>query len=83
MVDYLTGRLLRDVKPEDSKKPTTTPSLVPVRQPELEPTAVAVSAVLARARKEVKQRERVRRNRLVPASQTLEGPGASTGMGAC
>ena len=70
MVDYLTGRLVLDVKPEDAAKPAM-PTPAPVRQPEPEPAAV-VSAVLARARKSIQQGQRVRRNGLVPAFQVLD-----------
>ena len=86
MVDFVTGRLVLDLNPEEATKQTTTPTLAPVRQSESEPAAVAVSAVLARARKAVKQGERVRKHGLVAVAHALEGPvrevGASTGMGA-
>jgi hypothetical protein len=75
MVDFLTGRLVLDVKPEDAVK-TAMPTPAPVRQPEPEPAAAAaVSAVLARARKSIQQGQRVRRNGPVLVSQVLEGQG--------
>ena len=75
MVDFLTGWLVLDVKPEDAVK-TAMPTPAPVRQPEPEPAAAAaVSAVLARARKSIQQGQRVRRNGPVLVSQVLEGQG--------
>ena len=75
MADFLTGRLVLDVKPEDAAKPAM-PTPAPVRQPEPEPAAAAaVSAVLARARKSIQQGQRVRRNGPVLVSQVLEGQG--------
>lgn len=84
MVDFVTGRVVLDVNPEEATKRATTPTLTPVRQPESEPAAVAVSSVLARARKAVKQGERVRKHGLVPVAHALEGQvrevGESTGI---
>ena len=86
MVDFVTGRLVLDLNPEEATKPMTTPAFVPVQQPESEPAPVALSAVLARARQAVKQGERVRRHEHVPVAHTMEGQGlgvgASKGMGA-
>jgi antirestriction protein ArdC len=85
MVDFVTGRLVLNVNPEEAMKLTDTPTLAPVWQPEQVPTVAAVSAVLARSRKAVKQGERVRRHGLVPVAQVLEGQGqgvtTSFGMG--
>ena len=82
MVDFLTGRLVLDAKPEDAAQPIA-PMPAPVRQPEPEPAAAAaVSAVLARARKAVQQGQRMRRNGPVQVVQALEGQGfAAPGMG--
>ena len=74
MADYLNGRLVLDVKPEEAAKPVV-PSPAPLRQPEPEP---AVSGVLARARKSIQQGQRVRRNGPASVSQVLEGQRLNT-----
>ena len=75
MVDFVTGRLVLDVNLQEAPRPTSTVTLAPVKQPVQTPTAVVVSAVLARARKSVKQGDRVRQHGLVPVAQALEARG--------
>lgn len=85
MVDYVTERLTQEAKLGEPVKALAAPADHGMRHQELQPGAVAVSAVLARARKAVEQEARVRRRGLVPVAQALEGQdvgvGASSGMG--
>lgn len=74
MVDFLTGRLVLDPKPaqQDQSEPAMTPA--PAVLCEAVPAAaVAVNAVLTRARTAVQQGRRVRRNGLVPIGVVLGG----------
>ena len=87
MVDYLTGRLVLDPKPDEAIAPENStvlsPSLAHKRDMEPVSEAAVISAVLAKARKSIAQVQRARRSGLVPVAQVLEGHGAemSTQMG--
>ena len=81
MVDYLTGRLVLDPKPDEAialdSPPALSPRLAHVRggEPKSVSDAAAISAVLAKARKSIAQVQRARRSGLVHVAQVLEGQG--------
>ncbi len=81
MVDYLTGRLVLDPRPDETIAPENPPALSPLSAltREVVPVsdAAAISAVLAKARKSIAQVQRARRSGLVPVAHVLEGQGAA------
>jgi antirestriction protein ArdC len=81
MVDYLTGRLVLDPKPDEAIAPENPPALSPssaiTREVALVSDAAAISAVLAKARKSIAQAQQARRSGLVHVAQVLEGQGAA------
>ena len=80
MVDFLTGRMTVEAKPEAATKMATAPTVAPLAQREQDPAAAAVLAVLARARDSVRQGKRVRGHGLVPLFRALEGPDSEVGV---
>ncbi|CAN7176722.1 ArdC family protein [Acidovorax sp. LjRoot194] len=81
MVDYLTGSLVLDPKPDEAIAQETSPALSPMlaHTQEVEPgaDAAAIAAVLAKARKSIAQVQRARRSGLAPTVHGLEGTGAA------
>jgi hypothetical protein len=80
MVDYLTGRLVLDPKPDEAIAPASSPALSPTlaHKWEVEPgsDAAAIAAVLVKARKSIAQVQRVRRSGSANEALVLEGRGA-------
>jgi antirestriction protein ArdC len=74
IVDYLTGRLVLDPKPDEPVAPQNPPPLsrASVLLP-AEPAAAVVSAALDRARTATKRGRGVRRNGVVPIPRVQEG----------
>ena len=81
MVDYLTGRLVLDPKPDEVIAPDSSPALSPTLAytQEVEPgsDAAAIAAVLAKARKSIAQVQRMRLSGLAPTVHALEEQSAS------
>lgn len=81
MVDYLTGRLVLDPKPEEESAPESPSASAPTlaRAQEVEPgsDAAAIAAVLAKARKSIAQVQSARRSGLAPLGHALEGLGVA------
>ena len=85
IVDYLTGRLVLEPKPDEScsaeASPAMSPSVAHKRQVEQGSEAAAIAAVLAKARKSIAQVQSARRSGLAPLGNALEGLGATTPPG--
>ena len=81
MVDYLTGSLVLDPKPDEAIAQESSPALSPMlaHTQEVEPgaDAAAIAAVLAKARKSIAQVQRARRSGLAPTVHGLQETGAA------
>ncbi len=81
MVDYLTGSLVLNPKPDEAIAQESSPALSPMlaHKQEVEPgaDAAAIAAVLAKARKSIAQVQRARRSGLAPTVHGLEGTEAA------
>ena len=77
IVDYLTGRLVLDPKPDEAIASESPPALSPTLEhtQEVEPgsDAAAIAAVLAKARKSIAQVQRTRRSGSAPLAHAFEG----------